>query len=125
MSKIIYHYIDGSTYTVKGEWVSHPGWEDQTLTTMTDEGRWSSLCIRELPEDILAIEDVSEDEITIYKNPKYKLSVVTDIKTTKQRCKENNKPKKEKKEELELKLSFKTDFDGIAEILNGLKNNSI
>ena len=90
-NKIIYHYSNGETYTLKGKDVYSLHWDEEYM--VVGPGVRSPASV-ELPQDTLAIEQHDEDgNIYIYKNPHYNLSIEVDVKTVRSRYKINNSRK--------------------------------
>jgi hypothetical protein len=99
VDKVIIHYLDGRTYAYKGwgvEEICNINWEYNTLNlcrwtpSLVDgiDGALDLLNVY-LTEDTMCIESRHSDCVTVWKNPKYKLSVKTDVMTAKQRAKRN------------------------------------
>lgn len=90
-NKIVFHYVDGSTYTKTGYKFVGVCWSSYTVSVHSNKS--DSFEVLQTDKDLIAVEVRAANTVVIHKHFDYELSVNTDIMTAKQRNKKNNKKK--------------------------------
>lgn len=86
--KVVFKYLNGEPYTIKGEYVSDIYWEMEYPTVCIRGGSLDYNLV--VDDDLLCVEQWEEHSMKAWFNPKYKKSAKLDVMTAKQRCKANN-----------------------------------
>lgn len=99
--RVVVKYLNGQSYEYKGYAVDcFVDWKNNILNLVKTEHIDEHSCNdivgfhnAFLTSDTMVVESWHSDSVTIWKNPKYKLSVKTDVMTAKQRAKKNQDKK--------------------------------
>jgi hypothetical protein len=128
--KVTIFYLDSPPYEYKGYAVDcFVDWKNNTLSLIKTEYIDEHSCndivgYRDvyLTGDTMAIESRHSDSVTVWKNPKYKLSVKTDVMTARQRAKKKQKDKEARIKQLSevCDLVYREGYmDGQQDVLTG------
>lgn len=89
---VIIHYLNGATHKFNNVYVDcFVDWKNSELTLLEPQfnGDFRGAKHIYLTPDTMCVESRHSGSVTIWKNPKYKLSVKTDVMTAKQRARKN------------------------------------
>lgn len=124
INKVTFHYSNGKSYTIKNVYIDcWVDWSNMTVGLVPEPELFISHYVQNIPKDCICVETEGNNSVvSFWMNPSYEISLKTNIKTSKQRMRENNKSEKPTPCKGSFENKKKTYIDSIYPIWKSEKN---